>query len=1023
MDVGQPSIQVSNRQIPSSLPAAHWKHTLQRAEIPQFQGDTPPAKIPPPNRFRSRANVFKRFGLWVNGLRTERATTLAKTQIALSLSHHSVDKYLRKMSAIGLKDPLINVLYQLDQSRPALPSSLVIDDLATFLQKRLDPYYDWSEPGPQSNLAVEALPQLIEGCPDLITWRGILGVANGYLQHRRYKNWSQEGEKSAPNAPEIIQRLLAISSAKPAHLKLMAKLQQVNNRLIHTVLDNKEFNAQYDYTYEMVLGADGQKETAVRHQEGELGEVLSRCYFQANLDKTLPNARAQTLTNALQDILDLRFYCNASTSSTSSPSNPSRHLTTDLQMLLAYAALPVSDELWQEQTQNLLGQYQQIPAAQRTPTQHNQLLEAMREALTPAVVSDTPKHHSLWLKNYLMHLSHETTPLSPAEAAWLAATPAETQHEFYRFRAIAGDKQAFLQQLPALLCDFAPHYVDMMGTIAKNFKAPPSELSPGWESRLVAQHSFPGQRNPLPVSRQTGLKGLIQTWQQQRPQDFAHGDTVLLLSLLACLPVPEEDWTALVNNLKETIETPSASSGQTFSGQALHHHINQSLLALLNEKKIPSDDVVWHSGYADYWNHRALEPESDIAKSDKSLWHNAIEKNYPHIASYHKTLAGDTNAFVDSLPFMLFGLPEAKARKLEDHIMQIDYQNIGKRQHANEAELMLLLRRPLNLSPKESMMKKAVFALTALTNFQAHQVRTVDGSILSTWSDIGFLSHAFRYWRFDTHGREAHIPKLRELHSEIHSLFTRFGFKKIPLRATDKTYGSGYSLWRGKTLIEFRRGYLLASHPEHGTLIIRNSSKVFGRDTLKHAAIYSHDMLEEKDLTTLDPAQELAAQSPRFTTVLDAKLYQPTSIEREQNLPAKAQHGLSILTQQLMQVKEDYRRWKFNTEAFDLVGRFTGHQSPGFSVMLKMMDRWLTAYEMGIEEKPPPEFAFTHPEYPIYTPDNVYHWTPEHIREFKAYVRKQLTPSELATTDWYQFLKGGVDLAPSELVLLGNSAS
>ncbi len=1011
MDVGQPSFQGLNSQTGGSFSAAQWKHSPKRAAIipfqgPSFQGESPPAKIPPSNRFRRRANVFKRFGLWVNGLRTARATTLAKTQIALSLSHHGVDKSLRKMSAIGLKDPLIDALYPLDQNRPALPSSLVIDDLAAFLQKQLDPYYDWSSPGPQSNLAVEALPKLIENSPDLVTWRAVLGVANGHLQHQRYKNWSQEGEKNTPNAPEIIQRLLAISPVKPAHLKLMIQIQHIHNQLIQFVLDSKEF-----------LGADWQREIAVRHQEGELGDTLSRCYFQVNLDQTLSNARAQTLSAALKDVLDLRFYHSTDKLTTV------RHFTTDLQMLLAYTALPVSEELWQEQTQRLLGQYQQIPPGQRTPAQHYQLLEAMREAITDSVVAETPKHHSIWLKNYLMHLSHQTTPLSPAEVAWLAVTPGETQHEFYRFRAIAGDKQAFLRQLPELLCDFAPHYVDMMGLIAKNFKAPASEHSPGWESRLVAQHSFPGQKHPLPASRQVALKDLLQTWQHHRPQDLAHGDTVLLLSLLACLPVSEEVWTGLIKNLKETIETQSASSGQAFSGQTLHHQINQSLLALLNEKKIPSDDVVWHSGYVDYLNNRALEPESDIAKSDNALWQKTLEKNYPHIASYHKTLAGDTNAFIDSLPFLLFGLPETKGRKLEDHIMQIDYQNIGKRQHANEAELMLLLRRPLNLSPKESMMKKAVFALTALTNFQAHQVRTVDGRILSTWSDIGFLSHAFRYWRFDTHGREAHIPKLRELHSEVHSLFTRFGFKKIPARETDKTYGSGYSLWRGKTLIEFRRGYLLASHPEHGTLIIRNSSKVFGRDTFKHAALYSHEMLDEKDLTTLDPAQELAAQSPRFTTVLDARLYQPTSIEREQNLPPKAQHGLSVLTQQLMQVKEDYRRWKFNTEAFDLVGRFTGHQSPGFSVMLKMMDRWLTAYEMGIEKQPPPEFAFTHPEYPIYTPDSVYQWTPKHIGEFKAYVRQQLSPDELTKTDWYQFLKGGVDLAPSELVLLATSAA
>src|SRR5690606_6263896 len=41
------------------------------------------------------------------------------------------------------------------------------------------------------------------------------------------------------------------------------------------------------------------------------------------------------------------------------------------------------------------------------------------------------------------------------------------------------------------------------------------------------------------------------------------------------------------------------------------------------------------------------------------------------------------------------------------------------------------------------------------------------------------------------------------------------------------------------TFIEFRQGYYLISEPQLGTLLIRNSSPLFGRDLFDHPAYYS----------------------------------------------------------------------------------------------------------------------------------------------------------------------------------------
>ena len=330
--------------------------------------------------------------------------------------------------------------------------------------------------------------------------------------------------------------------------------------------------------------------------------------------------------------------------------------------------------------------------------------------------------------------------------------------------------------------------------------------------------------------------------------------------------------------------------------------------------------------------------------------------------------------------------------------------------HTNESEFLLLLRHPEN---RERDVAKTAPFTRGITSIYRYS-KPISDTAVKTWSDIGLLTHAFRYWLYDTKFKDS-------------SIFCKYGFKSIPDRETDKIYGNGFILndeikpfvlSSDKTLIEFRRGYLLASRPGIGTVVIRNSSFHFGRDLFQHTAYSSKVHLTETDLQTFDPKKD-----KRFTThILDPILYQKYKVDKK----------IASLVDELMAVKEDYRRWKFDSGASE-ANQFTGHLSPGLIHIIDFL-RYLK-----FEERPLPDLAFVNPDYPIIQPykfedksgmiQDRFVITDERLTELANFVEyerdeifdswePQWTEEKYPDSDWIRFLsQAGVE-NQGELVLI-----
>ncbi|MBY0404025.1 MAG: ankyrin repeat domain-containing protein [Cyanobacteria bacterium] len=368
-------------------------------------------------------------------------------------------------------------------------------------------------------------------------------------------------------------------------------------------------------------------------------------------------------------------------------------------------------------------------------------------------------------------------------------------------------------------------------------------------------------------------------------------------------------------------------------------------------------------------------------------------------------------AFLRLTPFLM-GYPfnhslEAIFKKIEH---QFDHFPGTRGYHPNEAELMLLAKHPDLHSGDRSKISTVTTALTSLTRFIDTQTPLTEVAF-KAWGDIGLLTHSFRFWRYDTQGG----PK---------SLFAKFGFKLFPTnRIHDDKYGKGF--WYkdpdSKILFEFRRGYLVATHPEEGTLVIRNSSQVFGRDLLKHPAYFLPNPMSLRELETFDP-QKL----PEDAHILNRDLYtQGTKKDVRNDLK------IAALTNGFLALKENYRRYKLDTKAFEGYGNekhFTGHLSPGLKEMVAVLNTW------KLEGKALPDLAFVHPEFPIgegyaYGEDTNgekvqrFLLTASHLKELTDFVSGGWTVSKYPDSNWIKFLKQAGVENRGELVMLESEES
>ncbi len=378
----------------------------------------------------------------------------------------------------------------------------------------------------------------------------------------------------------------------------------------------------------------------------------------------------------------------------------------------------------------------------------------------------------------------------------------------------------------------------------------------------------------------------------------------------------------------------------------------------------------------------------------------------------------DVDALLRILPMLINPqIPEGIdfARGIADEINRLNINHewdygVGMTDHPFETELMLMIR-PLQLTQDYEGIDRFMLAITGLTGFKT----APSNLVAKTWSDIGFLSHAFKLWKYDAQRGQ-----------DQQTLLNKFGFKTIENReeTTDKRYGRGCEISKAlrpslnldeKTWIEFRQGYLAVFHPEKGLLVIRNSSPHFGRNLMTHTAYYASPTsgITLSDLKHLNPATD-----NRLQPILTPSLYDNPNFEQD----------LTFLTKSLLTVKSAYGKWKLDTEKFDSDGNFTGHQSPGFKALTRKLLYLAREKEAGRYHKSLPNLAFSSPEMPpfdfyafqsAHSDEHLerFELTPEHLKEMKDLATGRWNDSQYPQSDWIRFLQAGLD-AHAELILV-----
>jgi hypothetical protein len=227
----------------------------------------------------------------------------------------------------------------------------------------------------------------------------------------------------------------------------------------------------------------------------------------------------------------------------------------------------------------------------------------------------------------------------------------------------------------------------------------------------------------------------------------------------------------------------------------------------------------------------------------------------------------DPRPLVSLMPSLMFSYPvEATASLLLSLETRMDgFRENAPGNHTNMADLFVLLAHPSDEAMKSSMINRLSLTITSVDRWigKPHHIFHTSIPLLNLFSEIGLLSYDFPSLKFDTES----VTKLRDnqTYERLPALIEKFGAKLIEGRKSDfidpdnkklgHKFGPGYEFpphsmhflfkpheifgsnqglepFRSQMYVEFRRAYFLISDPEHGTLIIRNSSPDFGRDRL-----------------------------------------------------------------------------------------------------------------------------------------------------------------------------------------------
>jgi hypothetical protein len=252
----------------------------------------------------------------------------------------------------------------------------------------------------------------------------------------------------------------------------------------------------------------------------------------------------------------------------------------------------------------------------------------------------------------------------------------------------------------------------------------------------------------------------------------------------------------------------------------------------------------------------------------------------------------------------------------------------------------------------------------------------------------------------------------------------------------------------GKAVVS---AYILASHPGLGTLLIRNSSPLFGRDTFPHFAYWGPTPVSRRypPLDLLHPEHMIASGRLRPVLSAEGKDYRTISLGLIQS------KSVTQLVNGVIAVKDGLRRWKFDTDADSAWDsdpqtgeRYPSgagmHLSEGFPALVQHLVeryRFIDAAESSgydVAEQLP-DLAFYHPYLPAWHP-HTYTLTPvpngpettrsqltlsrEVLDGLKKLADRNLRRSDVATLERLgvmQFLMAGAQ-AQAELVMVPPAA-
>ncbi len=321
--------------------------------------------------------------------------------------------------------------------------------------------------------------------------------------------------------------------------------------------------------------------------------------------------------------------------------------------------------------------------------------------------------------------------------------------------------------------------------------------------------------------------------------------------------------------------------------------------------------------------------------------------------------------------------------------------------HPNEAEIALLFSHPKLSDLYAANTGGLTLASTSIHRFTNVKANLTPDAIVNI-TELGLLTNTHLRYRYDT--RKAMSVESLDTDTVLPPLIQTFAFSPIPARPTDTVnrygslqlsgFGNGFLLRPGSllgkhaevwdpllqqyeaipllsdTLVEFRRGYFLVSNPAYGTLIIRNSSQVFGRDTLLHPAYYTSENLSFQQLQNLTVDQI----EKSFKHTMHNSLHRPTML-------VGPQLKIRQLIGQFRVVQHTYSAHLCDTDrntAFKpskdgkpkLVG---GWLSPGFKPMIERLRCWYDEscidFAMnGVSKDKLPDLAFVHKRHPAWQP-------------------------------------------------------